>query len=50
MYKRQLQYDGDLKIPQHYLVQPPVIKHTLPEVLCAAGIHEYALSLSLIHI
>ena len=39
-----LQYDGDLKIPQHYLVQPPVIKHTLTEVLCAAGIHEYALS------
>ena len=23
---------------------PPVIKHTLTEVLCAAGIHEYALS------
>lgn len=39
-----LQYDGDLKIPQHYLVQPPVIKNTLTEVLCAAGIHEYALS------
>ena len=39
-----LQYDGDLKIPTHYLVQPPVIKNTLTEVLCAAGIHEYALS------
>ena len=39
-----LQYDGDLKIPEHYLVQPPVIKNTLTEVLCAAGIHEYALS------
>ena len=39
-----LQYDGDLNIPQHYLVQPPVIKNTLTEVLCAAGIHEYALS------
>ena len=24
-----LQYDGDLKIPEHYLVQPPVIKNTL---------------------
>ena len=39
-----LEYDGDLKIPQHYLVQPPVIKNTLTEVLCAAGVHEYALS------
>ena len=39
-----LQYDGDLNIPENYLVQPPVIKNTLTEVLCAAGIHEYALS------
>ena len=39
-----LQYDGDLNIPEHYLVQPPVITNTLTEVLCQAGIHEYALS------
>ena len=39
-----LQYDGDLNIPEHYLVQPPVIKNTLTEVLCQAGVHEYALS------
>ena len=39
-----LQYDGDLNIPEHYLVQPPVIKNTLTEVLCAHGIREYALS------
>ena len=39
-----LQYDGDLNIPEHYLVQPPVITNTLTEVLCKAGIHEYALS------
>jgi len=39
-----LQYDGDLNIPEHYLVQPPVIKSTLTEVLCAQGIREYALS------
>ena len=39
-----LQYDGDLNIPENYLVQPPVITNTLTEVLCAAGIHEYALS------
>lgn len=39
-----LQYDGDLNIPEHYLVQPPVIKNTLTEVLCSAGIREYAVS------
>ena len=39
-----LQYDGDLNIPEHYLVQPPVITNTLTEVLCKAGIHEHALS------
>ncbi len=31
-----LQYDGDLNIPEHYLVQPPVISNTLTEVLCQA--------------
>ncbi len=39
-----LQYDGDLKIPENYLVEPPMIKNTLTELLCAHGIHEYALS------
>ena len=39
-----LEYDGDLKIPEHYLVQPPVIKNTLTELLCAHGLREYALS------
>lgn len=39
-----LEYDGDLKIPEHYLVAPPVIQNTLTEVLCAHGIREYALS------
>ena len=39
-----LQYDGDLNIPENYLVQPPVIQNTLTEVLCAAGVTEYAVS------
>ncbi len=39
-----LQYDGDLNIPENYLVRPPVIKDTLTEVMCAAGITEYAVS------
>ena len=39
-----LQYDADLQIPYNYLLQPPVIKNTLTEVLCAADINEYAVS------
>ena len=39
-----LQYDGDLNIPENYLVQPPVITNTLTEVMVAAGVNEYALS------
>ncbi len=39
-----LQYDGDLNIPENYLVQPPVIQNTLTEVLCKAGVTEYAVS------
>ena len=39
-----LEYDGDLKIPTHYLVQPPVIKNTLTELLCAHKLREYAVS------
>ncbi|MBR3979073.1 MAG: 2,3-bisphosphoglycerate-independent phosphoglycerate mutase [Oscillospiraceae bacterium] len=39
-----LQYDGDLNIPENYLVQPPVIQNTLTEVLCQAGITEFAVS------
>jgi len=44
LYAGMLEYDGDLKIPSRYLVEPPVITNTLTEVLCQAGIHEYALS------
>ena len=39
-----LQYDADLHIPENYLLQPPVITNTLTEVLCKAGITEYAVS------
>ena len=39
-----LQYDADLNIPENYLLQPPVIKNTLTEVLCQANITEYAIS------
>ena len=39
-----LQYDGDLKLPARYLVNPPEITNTLSEVLVKAGLHQYAVS------
>ena len=39
-----LQYDGDLKLPARFLVNPPEITNTLTEVLVAAGMNEYAVS------
>ncbi len=43
-YAGMLEYDGDLKIPHYYLVNPPQIKNTLTELLVANGIKEYAVS------
>lgn len=39
-----LEYDGDLKIPQNYLVDPPVITNTLSEYLCSLKITQLACS------
>ncbi len=39
-----MQYDGDALIPKNYLVEPPVIDHTLSQYLCAAGVTSYAVS------
>ena len=44
LFAGMLQYDGDLKIPERYLVEPPAIRNTLTELLCKAGLREYALS------
>ncbi len=44
LYAGMLQYDGDLNIPKHYLVAPPVIDRTLSEYLCAEGITTFAIS------
>ncbi len=44
MYAGMLQYDGDLKIPNHFLVYPPKIKYTLSEFLVKHGIRSYAIS------
>ncbi len=43
-YAGIMQYDGDAKIPENYLVEPPVIDSTLGDYLCATGISSYAIS------
>ena len=43
-YAGMLEYDGDLHIPKHYLVNPPEIKNTLSELLVNAGLRQYAVS------
>ena len=43
-YAGMLEYDGDLHIPSHYLVNPPEISNTMSEYLVNTGINQYALS------
>ncbi|MCL2058147.1 MAG: 2,3-bisphosphoglycerate-independent phosphoglycerate mutase [Oscillospiraceae bacterium] len=44
LYAGMLEYDGDLHIPANYLVDPPEIRDTLGEHLCASGIRSLAIS------
>lgn len=44
VYAGLLQYDGDLHLPERFLVNPPEIQNTLTEVMVANGINEYAIS------
>lgn len=39
-----LEYDGDLHVPGHYLVSPPVIKNTMIEYMCAENLRTFAVS------
>jgi len=39
-----MEYDGDLHVPSHYLVEPPLIERSLSEYLCANGVTCFALS------
>lgn len=43
-YAGMMEYDGDLHVPQHYLVNPPQIDRSVSEYLCANGIRSFALS------
>jgi 2,3-bisphosphoglycerate-independent phosphoglycerate mutase len=44
LYAGMMEYDGDLHIPQNYLVSPPAISRTMGEYLCAAGVKSFAIS------
>lgn len=43
-YAGMMQYDGDLHLPEHFLVTPPVIRGTVGDVLAAAGLRSFACS------
>ncbi|KAK9291110.1 hypothetical protein L1049_009297 [Liquidambar formosana] len=43
-YAGMLQYDGELKLPSHYLVEPPEIERTSGEYLVHNGIRTFACS------
>ncbi len=39
-----MEYDGDLKLPRHYLVQPPAIDRTMGEYLARNQVSQFACS------
>ena len=43
-YAGMMEYDGDLHIPQQYLVSPPAIDRTMAEYLCASGVKQFSIS------
>lgn len=44
LYAGMMQYDGDLKIPSKFLVEPPSIDRTVGEYICGTGIPSFAIS------
>ncbi len=43
-YAGMMEYDGDLHIPNNYLVNPPEIDRTLAEFLSNSGVRQFAIS------
>ncbi len=43
-YAGIMQYDGDLKIPKNFLVEPPLIERTFCEYLCGEKVPMFAVS------
>jgi len=44
VYAGMMQYDGDLKVPKKFLVDPPAIDKTMGEYICATGLTQLAIS------
>lgn len=44
LYAGMMQYDGDLNLPERFLVTPPLIDRTLGEYLARAGVSQFACS------
>lgn len=44
LYAGMMEYDGDLKVPRRYLVDPPAIDRTMGAYLAAAGVPQFACS------
>jgi 2,3-bisphosphoglycerate-independent phosphoglycerate mutase len=43
-YAGMMQYDGDLKLPEHFLVVPPAIDRSMGELLSSTGVRQFACS------
>jgi len=43
-YAGMMQYDGDLKLPKRFLVEPPQIAESMGELLAASGVAQFACS------
>ena len=44
LYAGMMEYDGDLHIPNKYIVEPPAIANTVSEYLCADKVTQFAIS------
>lgn len=44
LFAGMMEYDGDLKVPQRYLVEPPAIDDTVGEHLASAGLRSWVCS------
>lgn len=44
LFAGMMQYDGDLGIPEKFLVHPPAIDRTIGEYLAATGLRQFAIS------
>lgn len=42
LFAGMLQYDGDLALPEHFLVTPPSVRGTISEYLVGSGVSQFA--------